>query len=301
MSDEYKSTRLGDLLVEQGAITRQQLAQAIELQQLRRRHAIKINAPNSYKQELGELLIELGFIARNQLKSSLSWQKRLRKTTAMMVFVAPLLTAACGGGSGGGSGTNNSQTLAQPSPSLSSDSFAEPESSSASSIQISSSLPLIPISSSASSIALLSSASPMGSSVPFSSSAASIPLPSEASGSSLPSMPVSSSSFSSARSSSLPAHSSSMSSSAGLVNGPVQIFWTAPTYRENGAPLDITEIGGYDIRYKRKSDSTYTHVVINDGYVDAYYFDYLNGDYEFQMAAFDVQGVYSKFAQITAQ
>ncbi len=111
MNDEHKSTRLGELLVERGIITRLQLAHAIELQQIRRQHAIKENVPNGYTQQFGELLIELGFINRSQLKSSLSWQKRLRKTTAMMVFVAPLFTAACGGGGGSGGATpNNIQT-----------------------------------------------------------------------------------------------------------------------------------------------------------------------------------------------
>lgn len=261
MTDEYRSTRLGDLLVEQGAITRQQLSHAIELQQIRRKHAIKINAPNSYKQELGELLIELGFINRSQLKSSLSWQKRLRKTTAVMVFIAPLLTAACGGGGGGsGSGTNNVQSLTQHSQTLSSDSAANK---------------------------------------PTASSAPSLPSSSENSSSSSSSniVPVSSSSFSS-----LPTHSSSSSSSSSaFVNGSVQIYWVAPTHRENGTMLDITEIGGYEIRYKHQSDKQYKHVVINDGYVDAYYFENLNGDYEFQIAAFDVQGVYSTFAQIKPQ
>ncbi|MDF3014686.1 MAG: hypothetical protein K0Q78_2890 [Cellvibrio sp.] len=61
MTDEHKSTRIGDLLVERGVITRAQLTHAVELQQIRRQHAIKVNAPNSYTQGLGELLIELGF------------------------------------------------------------------------------------------------------------------------------------------------------------------------------------------------------------------------------------------------
>lgn len=257
MTGEYKSTRLGDLLVERGAITRQQLAHAIELQQIRRQHAIKINASDSYTQELGELLIELGFINRNQLKSSLSWQKRLRKTTAVMIFIAPLLTAACGGG--GGSGTNNVQSLTQHSQMASSDPAVDkPVFSSASSTPSSIDLP----SSSSSSIA-----------------------------------PVSSSSFASLPATS-PSSSMSSSSAAAFVDGPVQIYWVAPNQRENGKVLDITEIGGYEVRYKRKSDTQYMSVIINDSYVDAYYFDSLQGDYEFQIAAFDVHGVYSTYAQV---
>lgn len=257
MTGEYKSTRLGDLLVERGAITRQQLAHAIELQQIRRQHAIKINASDSYTQELGELLIELGFINRNQLKSSLNWQKRLRKTTAVMIFIAPLLTAACGGG---GSGTNNVQSLAQHSQAASSDLAVDK-----------------PIFSSAS------------------STPSSIDLPGSSSSSNI--APVSSSSFASLPATS-PSSSMSSSSAAAFVNGPIQIYWVAPNQRENGKVLDITEIGGYEVRYKRKSDTQYMSVIINDSYVDAYYFDSLQGEYEFQIAAFDVHGVYSTYVQV---
>lgn len=253
MTDEHKSTRLGDLLVEQGIITRLQLAHVVELQEVRRQHAIKVNAPNSYTQELGELLIELGFINRSQLKSSLSWQKRLRKTTAVMVFIAPLLTVACGGGGSGGTGSN---TQAPPSSSqtVSSD---KPTSSSAS-----------------------ASLAPEENTTSVSSSLSSLP-------------PVSSSSFSSR-----PSSASSASSNSSVINGAVQVYWRPPKQRLNGDFLDITELAGYELRYKRKSDTRYTSIIIDDAYVDAYYFNNLEGEYEFQLAAFDVNGIYSTFVPI---
>ena len=34
------------------------------------------------------------------------------------------------------------------------------------------------------------------------------------------------------------------------------------------------------------------------GYTDAYYFDYLKGEYEFEIATFDVDGLYSRFVSI---
>lgn len=254
MTDEHKSTRLGDLLVERGAITRNQLLLAIELQQTRRQQAIQLNTPDSYKQELGEILIELGFINRKELVSSLSWQKRLRKTTAVMVFIAPLLTAACGGGGGGSSGMNNVQSQTLSSQTVTLDSGADK-----------------PTVSSASSLATVSSSSSSLSSVIA---------------------PVSSS-FSSQSSS-----SATSDAIAVTVNGPVQIYWSAPHQRENGAFLDITELGGYELRYKRKSDTRYTSIIINDIYTDAYYFDNLEGEYEFQIAAYDMNGLYSPFVQI---
>src|SRR5690606_39455835 len=88
MSDIHKSTRLGDLLIERGTITRQQLRRAIEIQQQRLLNAQQGEDDGSHK-ELGEILIELGFINRSQLSSGLTWQRKLRKTTMVMAFIAP--------------------------------------------------------------------------------------------------------------------------------------------------------------------------------------------------------------------
>jgi hypothetical protein len=96
----------------------------------------------------------------------------------------------------------------------------------------------------------------------------------------------------------LAAKSSSSSSQAGTINGPVQIYWTVPKSRENGDYLDITEIGGYELRYKLKTDAAYKSVLIKDGFIDAYYFDYLTGDYQFEIATFDRDGVYSRFVTV---
>lgn len=113
---------------------------------------------------------------------------------------------------------------------------------------------------------------------------------------------------SSASSSSQPAVTSSGSwssaSPAGTtggyhLSGPVGISWTAPTMRENGTYLDITELGGYEIRYKKLTDTKYTYVSIADAWTMRYDFPYLaEGDYVFQIAAFDKNGVYSPFVDI---
>lgn len=119
---------------------------------------------------------------------------------------------------------------------------------------------------------------------------------------------VSSVPASSVSSSSVPAVSSSSSSwsssSAGSTGtyhlaGPVGISWTAPTMRENGVYLDITELGGYEIRYKKSTDTKYTYVSIADAWTMRYDFPSLpEGDYVFQIAAFDKNGVYSPFVDI---
>ena len=111
----------------------------------------------------------------------------------------------------------------------------------------------------------------------------------------------------SSSSSSKPAvSSSSWSSSSSAANtqhvaGPVGISWTAPNKRENGEYLDVTDLGGYEIRYKKSSDSKFTYISINDAWTTSYNFPWLEGDYVFQIAAFDKNGVYSPFVDILRQ
>lgn len=111
----------------------------------------------------------------------------------------------------------------------------------------------------------------------------------------------------SSSSSSKPAvSSSSWSSSSSAANtqhvaGPVGISWTAPNKRENGEYLDVTDLGGYEVRYKKSSDSKFTYISINDAWTTSYNFPWLEGDYVFQIAAFDKNGVYSSFVDILRQ
>ncbi len=82
------------------------------------------------------------------------------------------------------------------------------------------------------------------------------------------------------------------------MEGAIRLYWNAPNQRENGEYLDITEIAGYELRYKLKSESTFKAIRISDGFTDVYYFDYLKGDYEFQIATFDTNGLYSGFVSL---
>lgn len=98
--------------------------------------------------------------------------------------------------------------------------------------------------------------------------------------------------------------SSSSSSSAPSadvveVDGQVAVYWSPPTERENGEYLELDDIGGYELRYKRKNDTEFTSIFIDDGGTDAYYFDNLEGEYEFELATFDTAGLYSKFVKVT--
>lgn len=266
MSVQNKSTRLGDILVDRGVITRQQLREAIEIQQARRELLEKNGLAASTPTPIGELLIELGFINRQQLAQTLSWQQRLRKATLVMSFVAPLLTAACGGGGGTTTSGGNNKTDV---------------SSSESSVlvqQPSSQAPLV--SSSSSSV-----------NQQVSSSASSQPAISSQSSSSAISLSSASSSSQS---------SSSVAPISGI-DGPVFMKWSVPSKRENGELLEVDEIGGYELRYKTSNGSDYTTVLIAGGHVDSYYFNHLEGDLEFEIAAYDTNGLYSRFVPIQPQ
>jgi hypothetical protein len=77
----------------------------------------------------------------------------------------------------------------------------------------------------------------------------------------------------------------------------VTLYWSAPLVRVNGDSITYAEVGGYEIRYKLSSDVEYSRVVINDGSVEQYSFDTLDNAeaYRFEVAAFDVNGIYSDF------
>jgi hypothetical protein len=83
------------------------------------------------------------------------------------------------------------------------------------------------------------------------------------------------------------------------VGGPVALSWLVPNKRENGEPLDITEIAGYELRYRKDTDEDFVYVTINDPWTNMYNFPYLTGNYIFQVATFDKNGVYSNFINLT--
>lgn len=277
MPDLNKSTRLGDILVDRGIITRQQLREAIEIQQARRFLSDKEGIDTQAQTAIGEILVELGFINRKQLVKTLGWQVRLRKATLVMSFVAPLLTAACGGGGGGATSNQNTNNKTDES---STSSLQVKQQSSSQAPQFSSS------NSSASSI---------------SSSTPSQPVASSSSLSQASSSTISQSSASSQHSSMSSKHSSAAGSNITGIDGPVLMKWSVPSKRENGEQLEPNEIGGYELRYKPSNGVDYTTVVIDGGHVDSYYFNHLEGDLEFEIAAYDTNGLYSRFVPIQPQ
>ncbi len=80
--------------------------------------------------------------------------------------------------------------------------------------------------------------------------------------------------------------------------------WERPTERENGQPLAVEELGGYEIRYQSGGE-TFT-VLIPDGTAIGYNLEGLNpavdpGANTFQVAVYDTNGLYSEFVDIEAR
>ncbi len=73
--------------------------------------------------------------------------------------------------------------------------------------------------------------------------------------------------------------------------------WIIPTQRENGSALDVSEIDGYEILYKKVGDEINYSLLIDDASVSTYVLeDLAAGEYEFKIASYDTDGVYSDFS-----
>jgi hypothetical protein len=83
------------------------------------------------------------------------------------------------------------------------------------------------------------------------------------------------------------------------VNGDVSLSWIAPTERESGAPMLTSELAGYEIKFRSVSEIAFTVVTIPRAETMTYVFRNLLGDYEFQIAAFDNNFVYSNFIALS--
>lgn len=131
-----------------------------------------------------------------------------------------------------------------------------------------------------------------------SSSSSSSSSSAKSSSSSSSSSSANSSSSAPASSSSSAKSSSSSSKSSTPSTGGVTLEWFIPDARENGEYLELSDIGGYELRYKKVTDTEYTTIFIEDGSVDSYTLNKLNGDYEFSIAAYDTDGLFSEFVTV---
>lgn len=79
----------------------------------------------------------------------------------------------------------------------------------------------------------------------------------------------------------------------------LQLSWILPVARENGVALTATEISGVELRYKLKTATEFNSVVLPGNTVRSYEVAGLAaGDYEFYIAVFDTDGLYSNFVSI---
>jgi hypothetical protein len=81
--------------------------------------------------------------------------------------------------------------------------------------------------------------------------------------------------------------------------GDVTLYWAPPTQREDGTAITGAELGGFLIRYKLKTASDYTLIEINDNSAKSRIITNLTGDYEFQIAAYDSNNLYSTFVALS--
>lgn len=76
--------------------------------------------------------------------------------------------------------------------------------------------------------------------------------------------------------------------------------WSPPTERENGQPITVDELGGYEIQVTLDGDTEHKTIVVPDGRATSYRISELPpGTHTFRIAVFDVSGLYSEFVPIT--
>lgn len=80
-----------------------------------------------------------------------------------------------------------------------------------------------------------------------------------------------------------------------------RLEWERPTERENGETLTVEELGGYEIR-AALPDGTQQVFLVEDGTatgLDLTGLGLPDGDYTFEIAAFDINGLYSQFVSLS--
>ena len=83
----------------------------------------------------------------------------------------------------------------------------------------------------------------------------------------------------------------------------VQLSWETPTTREDGQSLYHYEIGGYEIKYRNVNDDEYHYLILlaedSDNPADGTSVELSDdGTYEFSVAVFDVNGLYSLYSDV---
>ncbi|MES2675351.1 MAG: hypothetical protein V4660_14010 [Pseudomonadota bacterium] len=113
----------------------------------------------------------------------------------------------------------------------------------------------------------------------------------------LSSRATSSTALSSRAASSIALSSKSASSKqAGALGATIE--WRQPAARKNGDYLELSEIGGYQIRYKAPTATTFSYITIEGNSTTKYVFDKSAIGLKFEIAVYDESGLYSDFVTI---
>jgi hypothetical protein len=93
---------------------------------------------------------------------------------------------------------------------------------------------------------------------------------------------------------------SSLSSAEILDLKNLSLEWVAPVERENGELLTEAEIGGFQILYRDSGADTYKTLTVDttQELITEYNFELAAGEYEFKIAAFDTEGLYSAYSDV---
>jgi len=79
------------------------------------------------------------------------------------------------------------------------------------------------------------------------------------------------------------------------------LSWSHPTERENGEYLELNDIGGYELRYRQNSLDTFKYIVVNGSQTTTYSLGSLASDNDYQIAVYDINGLYSNYVPISPQ
>ncbi len=326
MVNNYTETRIGTLLVNKGLISREQLNTAIDEQQKRKQRQLE-TGPSSTMQTstvIGEILVDLGFITSRQLKLTLTKQKLLRKVAFALTVTAPLLTG-CGGGGGSDSASSESSHSVEASTSVDNPGVSDSETVIDSGSQFTLISKSSPESSSPEGLTTLgvidpdddTSLSPIviAPITPPASDLETITEPTPSPEDDLETITespeveddeltvVETEDEESAEEDlevivEAPDPEEDLDPIAAEGNGEITINWGAPSTRENGDPLDLSDIAGYQILLENLDTGTFQYIYVSEADITSTSYTIQNladGSYQVSIAIVDQDGLYSDF------
>ncbi|WP_152600184.1 fibronectin type III domain-containing protein [Cellvibrio mixtus] len=94
-------------------------------------------------------------------------------------------------------------------------------------------------------------------------------------------------------------NSNSSKSSTSVASGSINLTWSIPNKREDGSFLELEEIDGYELRHKPRGSTVFISRLINDATIHSFVVEGATHGDTFEIAAYDRNGLYSKFISLT--